>query len=194
MSFVAERKRARISVELYQKMVATGDLTKNDRVELIDGDLLAMAPIGAKHAALSVRITKAFILGLGDSAEVAIAGPLNLGGFSEPQPDVVLLRPRTDYALRIPEPPDAMLVVEISDSTLGFDQTTKLALYARHGIEEYWIVDVAAERIHIYRDPVGADYAERLEASGTAVISPRSLPQLRLTVQDLFASPAYQAR
>jgi len=167
-------------------MIAAGDLTKNDRVELIEGDLLTMAPIGAKHAAVSVRITKLLVIAVGDTAEVAVAGPLKLGGFSEPQPDVVLLRPRADYAERIPEPSDALLVIEISDSTLGFDQTTKCALYARHGIEEYWVIDVADERIHVYRNSVESAYSERVEASGTEVISPRSLPELRLKVADLF--------
>jgi hypothetical protein len=76
---------------------------------------------------VSVRINKLLVRGVGDTAEVAIAGPLSLGGFSEPQPDVVLLRPRADYAQRVPEPTDALLVVEISDSSLGFDQTTQLS-------------------------------------------------------------------
>ncbi len=190
MSVVAERTRARISAELYRKMVATGDLTKNDRVELIEGDILTMAPIGSRHAAASVRINKLLVRGVGDAAEVAIAGPLKLGAFSEPQPDVVLLRPRPDYAQRIPEPADVLLVIEISDSTLSFDQSTKLALYARNGIEEYWVVDVAAELVFVYRNPVEAGYAERLEVSGTAMISPRSLPQLRLDVRDLFGPEA----
>ncbi len=188
MNVAVERTRARIGVELYHKMIASGDLTKYDRVELMDGDLLTMTPIGSKHAAVSVRITKLLVRGVGDTAEVAIAGPLRLGGFSEPQPDVVLLRPRADYAQRVPEPTDALLVVEISDSSLGFDQTTKLALYARHGIEEYWVVDVAGECIHVYRNPVETRYTECVEVSGTAVISPRSLPQLCLKVADLFAA------
>ncbi len=187
MNVVTERTRARVSVELYHKMVATGDLTKNDRVELIEGDLLTMAPIGSQHALLSMRITKLFVRGVGDTAEVAIAGPLNCGGFSEPQPDVVLLRPRADYGQRIAQAHDALLVLEISDSTLGFDQTTKLSLYARHGIEEYWVVDVAGQCIHVYRDPIDDEYAQRIEASGNTLISPRTLPQLRLMVRDIFA-------
>jgi Uma2 family endonuclease len=188
VNVVAERTRARISVELYHEMVATGALTKNDRVELIEGDLLTMAPIGSQHALLSMRITKLLVRGVGDTAEVAIAGPLNLGGFSEPQPDVMLLRPRADYGQRIAQSDDALLVVEISDSTLGFDQTAKLSLYARNGIAEYWVVDVAGKCIHVYRDPIDADYAERNEVSGNALISPRSLPQLRLKVRDIFGS------
>jgi len=167
-------------------MVATGVLTKDDRVELIEGDLLNMAPIGSQHAALSVRLTKLFVRGAGDAAEVSVGGPINLGGFSEPQPDVSLLRLRDDYATRIPEPSDVLLVVEISDSSLRFDQTTKLALYAKYGIEEYWIVDVEGQRIEAYRGPVGTGYEEKIEISGPSVASPRALPGLRLNVNELF--------
>jgi Uma2 family endonuclease len=167
-------------------MVATGVLTKDDRVELIDGDLLNMAPIGSQHAALSIRLTKLFVRGVGDAAEVSVGGPINLGGFSEPQPDVSLLRLRDDYATRIPEPSDVLLVVEISDSSLVFDRTIKLALYARHGIEEYWVVDVEGQRIEACRGPVGTGYTEMIEISGPRVASPRALPELRLNVSALF--------
>jgi Uma2 family endonuclease len=182
----AERPRARISVERYQRMVAAGVLSKDDRIELIEGDLLTMAPIGSRHAALSMRLTKLFVRGVGDAAEVSVAGPIRLGDFSEPQPDLSLLRPRTDYVSRIPEPCDVVLAVEISDSTLAFDQTTKLALYARHGIIEYWVLDVEGSRILMYRSPVGTTYAEKLEISGTSVASPRALPELQIAVNHLF--------
>jgi Uma2 family endonuclease len=182
----AERPRARISVERYQRMVAAGVLTKYDRIELIEGDLLDMAPIGSRHAALSMRLTKLFVRGVGDAAEVSVAGPIRLGDFSEPQPDLSLLRPLTDYAARIPEPGDVLLLVEISDSTLVFDQTTKLALYAGHGIIEYWIVDVEGSRVFIYRSPVAGAYAESLEISGTGVASPGALTELQIAVNEIF--------
>jgi Uma2 family endonuclease len=187
----ADRPRARISVERYQRMIAAGVLTKDDRVELIEGDLLDKAPIGSQHAALSMRLNKLFVRGVGDAAEVSVAGPIRLGDFSEPQPDLSLLRPRTDYVSRIPEQGDVLLLVEISDSTLQFDQTTKLALYARHGIIEYWVLDVEGSRIFMYRSPVAGSYAERLEMSGTGVASPCALPQLQIAVDELFgpASP-----
>jgi Uma2 family endonuclease len=186
MSLAVERVRTRISVDRYQKMVATGVLTRDDRVELIEGDILDVAPIGSRHAAVSVRLTKLFVRGVKDAAEVSVGGPIDLGKFSEPQPDLSLLRPRADYSTRIPQSSDALLVVEIADSTLVYDRTTKLALYARYGIEEYWIVDVAGERIEMYRGPMASGYAERLEVSGMAVASPRALPDLRIEVRALF--------
>jgi Uma2 family endonuclease len=183
-----ERPRARISVDRYQRMIAAGILTKDDHIELIEGDMLTMAPMGAPHASLSMRLTKLLFRGAGDVAEVSVGGPVKLGDFSEPQPDLSLLRPRTDYGTRIPEPSDVLLLIEISDSSLGFDQTTKLRLYALYGITEYWIVDVEGSRIVIYRSPVAGAYAERLEVSGTGVASPRALPELRVAAHALFGT------
>jgi Uma2 family endonuclease len=183
-----ERPRARISVDRYQRMIAAGILTKDDHIELIEGDLLITPPIGAPHVALSMRLNKLFVRAAGDLAEVSVGGPVKLGDFSEPEPDLTLLRPRSDYGVRIPEPGDVLLLVEISDSSLAFDQTTKLRLYALYGITEYWIVDVEGSRIVMYRSPVAGAYAERLEIGGTGVASPSALPELRVAVQALFGA------
>ena len=116
VAFVPEKTR--ISVDRYQKMVAAGVLTERDRIELIDGEMINRAPIGPKHAALTARLTKLFVLAVSDTAIVSPGGPVNLGVFSEPQPDVLLLRPRGDYyAGKIPEASDVLLLIEISDST-----------------------------------------------------------------------------
>jgi Uma2 family endonuclease len=157
VAFVPEKTR--ISVDRYQKMVAAGVLTECDRIELIDGEMINSAPIG----------------------------PVNLGDFSEPQPDVLLLRPRGDYyAGKIPEASDVLLLIEISDSTLAFDQSTKRALYARHGVVEYWIVDVERKRIQVHREPTVNGYAQAHESSMTDSVSPQALPAVRLIVQSLF--------
>lgn len=185
VAFVPEK--IRISVDRYQKMVAAGVLTERDRIELIDGEMINMAPIGPKHAALTARLTKHFVLAAGDAAIVSPGGPVNLGDFSEPQPDVLLLRPRPDYyAGKIPEASDVLLLIEISDSTLIFDQGTKRALYARHGVVEYWIVDVEGRRIHIHREPMANGYARTHQCNLTDFVSPQALPAVRLMVQDLF--------
>ncbi len=136
-----------------------------------------------------MRLNKLIVRRAGDVAEVSVGGPVKLGDFSEPEPDLLLLRPRTDYGARIPEPSDVLLLIEISDSSLRFDQTTKLALYALYGIAEYWVVDVEGSRIFIYRSPVGNTYAESLEIGGTGLASPRALPELRIGVGELFGPP-----
>jgi Uma2 family endonuclease len=186
VAFVPEKTR--INVDRYQKMVAAGVLTKRDRIELIDGEMFNMAPIGPKHAALTSRLTKFLVLAVGDSGIVSPGGPVNLGDFSEPQPDLLLLRPRGDfYVGKIPEAADVLLLIEISDSTLAFDQNTKRALYARHGVVEYWIIDVEGKRIQVHREPtVNGSYAQARVFGMTESVSPAGLPEVRLLVQSLF--------
>jgi Uma2 family endonuclease len=185
VAFVPEK--IRISVDRYQKMVATGVLTERDRIELIEGEMINMAPIGPKHAALTARLTKLLVLAVGDTAIVSPGGPVNLGEFSEPQPDLLLLRARGDYyAGKIPEAVDVLLLIEISDSTLAFDQSTKRALYARHGVVEYWIVDVEGKRIEVHREPTANGYARALGFSMGDTVSPQAFPAVRLIVQNLF--------
>lgn len=178
-------RRTRISVERYQKMIATGVLTKNDRVELIEGEMFDMSPTGSRHAAISMNFHDLFSPCRG-LARVSFGGPVNLGEFSEPQPDVMLLRLK-DYKTRIPVADDVLLAVEISDSSLAYDRTTKLALYARYGIAEYWIVDLTRECIELYCNPVSDTYSEKQIATGAKMIAPRALPAVQVAVKDIFA-------
>jgi len=178
-------RRTRISVERYQKMVATGVLTKNDRVELIEGEMFDMSPTGSRHAAISMNFHELFSACKG-LARVSFGGPVNLGEFSEPQPDVMLLR-LEDYKIRVPVADDVLLVVEISDSSLAYDRTTKLALYARYGIAEYWIVDLTRECVELYCNPVSDTYSEKRIATGAKSIAPRALPAVQIAVKDIFA-------
>jgi Uma2 family endonuclease len=188
MSVVSVPERTRISADRYQKMVATGVLTKYDRVELIDGDMINMAPIGPNHSAVMARLTKQFVLSVVDSAIVSPGGSIKLGDYSVPEPDLMLLKPRADfYAGQIPTPPDVLLLVEVSESSLAFDQGTKRALYARHGVAEYWVVDIPGERVYVYREPTGDGYTEAVEGSSNDVVSPRAIPAVQLVAGTLFA-------
>jgi Uma2 family endonuclease len=118
--------RMRITTDRYQKMIATGVLTKYDRIELIEGEMLNMAPIGPKHATVAGRLARLFMLAVHDDAGIVSCGrPVNLGDFSDPQPDVMLLKPRPDgYSNAHPNAADVLLLIEVSDSTLSFDQST----------------------------------------------------------------------
>lgn len=179
--------RMRITTDRYQKMVAVGVLTKYDRIELIEGELLQMAPIGAKHAALTARLTRLFNLAVGDSAVVFPGGPVNLGDFSEPQPDIVLLKHRADYySSGIPGAADVLLLIEVSDSTLAFDQGDKLALYARYGVPEYWIIDVEGRRIITHREPTANGYARKFESAAANAVAPQAFPNVTIVVRELF--------
>lgn len=188
MSVVSVPERMRISADRYQKMVATGVLTKYDHVELIDGDMINMAPIGPPHSAVVARLTRLFVLSLGDSAIVSPGASLKLGEYSVPQPDLMLLKPRMDfYAAQLPTPPDVLLLVEVSDSSLAFDRGAKRALYGRHGVAEYWVVDIPGKRLHVDREPTADGYGEAHEHTGSDTVSPRALPAVQVMVGALFA-------
>jgi Uma2 family endonuclease len=188
MSVVVFPERTRISADRYQKMVATGVLTKYDPIELIDGDMLNMPPIGLGHSAVTARLNKLLVLSVGDAAIVSPGGSVRLGEYSVPQPDLMLLKPREDfYAGQIPTAPDVLLLVEISDSSLAFDQGIKRALYSRYGVAEYWIVDIPGKRIHVYREPTVVGYVQALECAQTDSVSPRGLPAVQVIAGTLFA-------
>ncbi len=180
--------RMRITTDRYQKMVATGVFTSYDRIELIEGEMLNMAPIGPKHAAVADRLARLFVLAVHDAAIVSCGRPLNLGDFSSPQPDVMVLKPRPDdYSNTHPNAADVLLLIEVSDATLTYDQSTKLSLYARYGVSEYWMVDVEGKRIVAYREPGANGYVSKLEFSAPGAISPNAFPQVEVAVREIFA-------
>ncbi len=188
MSVVLVPERMRISAERYQKMIATGVLGKYDRVELIEGDILEMPPIGWPHSAVTAHLTKLFVLAAGDAAVVSPGGSIVLGDFSQPQPDLMLLKYRKDfYSGQYPTASDVLLLVEIADSSLAFDQSTKRALYARYGAAEYWVVDLRGQHVYVYWEPTANGYAQALELSGNATASPRALPLVQIPVGTLFS-------
>jgi len=187
MSTTFTPTRTRITTDRYQMMVATGVLTKYDRIELIEGDMLDMAPIGTKHSAIASRLNELLILAVARSATVVVGGPVNLGEFSEPQPDLMLLKRRADfYGGKIPESADVLLLIEVSDSSLAFDQSVKLNLYARYGVSEYWVVDVDGRRIVTYREPTVKGYVRKDEFSAADIVTPQAFPHVKIPAGDLF--------
>src|SRR5439155_14857700 len=127
----------------YHRMGETGILTPEDHVELIYGEILAMSPIGSPHGAGVDRANREFVRITGDKAIVRVQGAVELNDYNEPQPDIVLLRPKDDfYYGRQPGPGDIFLIVEIADSSLAFDRNIKAKLYAEMGVPEYWLADI----------------------------------------------------
>jgi Uma2 family endonuclease len=152
-------KRRQFTLEQYHQMIAMGVLPEGDRVELIDGEILEMAAIGSKHSAQVNRLNRLLSQELDDDVLVSIQNPIELGPRSEPEPDVVLLRWRADYyESSHPQASDVYLVIEVSDSTIDFDRTVKALLYARSGIVEYWLVNLAIAAIEVYRQPTPNGY------------------------------------
>ncbi|MCB1777464.1 MAG: Uma2 family endonuclease [Candidatus Competibacteraceae bacterium] len=170
-------------------MEKTGFLPPESRLELIEGELFDMAPIGSFHAGTVSILTRLLMRAVADSAIVHAQSPVVLSDRSEPQPDLLLLRPRSDYYLsEHPRSQDVLLLIEVSDSTVQFDRKTKVPLYARHGIPEVWLV-VGPKRRHIevYRDllPDHSAYQARLQLR-TGSLTPALLPQAEIFLDEVF--------
>lgn len=180
------RKRRRFTVDEYEGMIEAGILDENDRVELIDGEILEKVRITAPHAASVTEIGSWFILGLTGRAIVSVHNPICIPPCSEPEPDVVLLRPRPDrYRENLPGPESVLLIVEVSDSTLPYDREAKLPLYAAAGIPEVWIVDLARRRVLVHRQPDGDIYREAVVVDSGS-LSPLAFPALAIGMAEIF--------
>ena len=178
----------KLSTSEYHRMIAAGILQEDDRVELIEGELIEMAPIGPYHASLSSRL----ICELGYATEGrAIAwsqNPIWLGSQSEPQPDFALLRnhPRR-YRDRLPGPQDILLIIEIADNSLRYDREVKAPLYARAGLPEYWIVNLADRQIEVYQNPDPAlGRYQSIQAVTTGALAPAAFPDVEISVSALL--------
>ena len=153
--------RRRFTVGEYYRMAEAGILRPDERVELIEGEIVTMAAIGSRHASTVMRLNRLLASELGDRTLVLVQAPVRLSDLSEPEPDVALLRPRSDdYASAHPGPDDVLLIVEVAESTVAFDRGMKLRLYAAAGIPEYWIVDLADDRIEVYQQPGATGYRD----------------------------------
>ena len=183
----ARRVPHRFTVQQYEKMGDVGILNENDRVELIRGEIVAKMTIGNPHIACVNRLTRILVRALGDRAIVSIQNPVRLAD-SEPEPDVAVLAPRADdYSTDKAGPADALLVIEVADSSLDYDREVKGPLYAENGIAEYWIADVVARVLEVRRRPQpDGTYADvrTLRPGDTADVA--ALPGVTVAVADLF--------
>ena len=175
--------RRRFTVAEYYAMADAGILSENDRVELLDGDVIVMPPIGDWHAASVKLFANTMPPALRSRAMIAVQDPVRLGDDSEPQPDIMLLQWQDDfYRNGHPGPGDVLLLIEVADSTVEFDRTVKLAAYARAGIPEVWIAARPERRIEAYTDPTGGSYATVRYAGPGESIAPQAFPDIVLEV------------
>jgi len=174
--------RRAIDVHEYHRMAAAGILQEDERVELIEGEIVPMAPIGSAHGGASNALTMLLTAAIGQRAIVSVANSVRLDRFNEPQPDFALLRPRDDfYRHAHPGPTDVLLLIEVSRSTLRFDRLVKLPLYARAGIPEVWIVDLVDPALETHRAPGPDGYAEMARhVAGT--VAPLAFPDALIAV------------
>jgi Uma2 family endonuclease len=182
-----EATRKRFTVDEYYRMADAGILAPGDRVELIDGEIIQMSPIGTRHLGCVNATTEIFISVFKGRAVISGQNPVQLSDFTEPQPDIVLLKPRNDfYRGKHPEAADALLVVEVSETTLRYDRDLKLSYYAAAGVPEVWIEDLNGDRILVFRKPVDGIYQVRLVLGRDESISVEAFPDNAFTVSDFL--------
>ena len=177
------------SVADYHEMLDRGILTVRDRVELIRGEVVEKMPFGSLHIACVDRLTLLLILAVGKQAITSVQNPIVLAD-SEPEPDLVLKRPRADfYAADKVRPVDVLLAIEVSDSSLDFDRDVKGPLYAESGIVEYWIVNLIESCLEVHRRPSPAGtYDELITLRSGDTVEITALPGVSLAVSDILGA------
>jgi len=178
--------RHRTTVDEYRRMAEAGVLAPDARVELIAGEIIDMAPIGSRHAAVVERFARRFHRSA-NGFLVRTQQPLALNNYSEPVPDISLVRHRPDdYVTAHPTPVDTLLVVEVADTTLQYDLDEKAPLYAESAVPELWIVDLTRREVIRLAEPEGGSYREREVASAAAHISPLLLPEAQIALSEVL--------
>jgi Uma2 family endonuclease len=183
----AQLELRRFNVTEYYQMAKAGVLKPDDRVELIEGEIIKMSPIGSPHAACVSRLNSFFHELARLKALVSIQNPVRLDDFSEPVSDVALLKPRRDfYAARHPLPPDVLLIIDVADSTLLTDRNIKVPLYARAGIVETWLVNLPKQTIEVYSDLLSGKYRKCQKVKRNEVVKSVTVGGLSVRVDEIL--------
>ncbi len=185
MSFPLARRL--ITTAEYHKMIEASVFGEDERLELIDGEIIEMSPIGSRHVAVVNRLTEFLGERLRGVAIISVQNPVELSEYSEPQPDLTILKRRSDfYEQALPLTEDVLIAIEVSDSTVEKDRGLKIPAYARAGLAEAWLVDLYHDRIEVYSEPNNGVYQEiRIVLRGQEAIS-KTIPQLVLKVDDIL--------
>jgi len=179
--------KPRISVQEYYHMAETGLLSPEARVELLDGQIIEKSPISPFHGGVSKFLIQFFSALVQDRWIISVQNPVRLGEYSEPEPDLMLLKPSSNfYRYRHPRPEDVFLLVEISDTSLEKDQEKKVPAYARAGIAEVWIVNLNEQTIEVYRRPHLAGYGSKVILNAGDKANPQFFPDVSLDVAGLL--------
>jgi Uma2 family endonuclease len=187
MNFQPQPRRLRFSVDEYYKLIEIGILKDYEKAEIIEGELIQKMPIGDKHAAVVNTLTRFFIKNVSDDVLVSVQNPTRLTDYDEPEPDIVLADLTKYDGKRHPRPPEILLVVEVSDSTLKYDRDTKLSLYAETEIPEVWIVNLKNDIIEVHQKPDSGIYQLAQIFKRGDVLKSESLSNLKLEVDKILA-------
>jgi Uma2 family endonuclease len=188
LSLASDARLHRFTVEEYYRLAEHGILSPEQRVELIEGEVVDMTPAGSRHAMCVVRLTELFYLRLAGRMHAAIQNPIRLGAHSEPQPDVAVLR-FADYSEAHPGPEDVLLVIEVADTSLLYDRRIKAALYGQAGIREYWLVNLEAESIELFRRPTKTGYGRKTIVRRGQSLSPLAFRDFRVEASEILGKP-----
>lgn len=180
--------RHRLTRQDYYRLGEAGILGRDDRVELLEGQLVDMSPIRPRHAIVTENLNELLVTAFAGRARVRCQDPVVLNDGSEPQPDLALVQlPWRGYPYAHPGPDDIFLLIEVADSSLEFDRTVKVELYARAGITEVWIVDLTTDSVLVHRSPSGAGYGSVVRVEAPSVLAVQGLPGVTIPVAGVFA-------
>lgn len=181
------------TVEEYHQMAKAGIFHPEERVELIAGQIIRMSAKGTAYTAAVRRTAKVLRNLLENQAEIYTQDPIQLGDFSEPEPDVAVVRlDPLDYADHHPTPSEIYLIIEVADSSFKYDRETKAKVYAKSGIADYWVLDVIDRKLHVFREPTQEGYHSEVIFSEEASVSPLQFPDVAITLQDMLPPPIVQ--
>lgn len=177
----------KFNIKDYHQMIHVGILQEDDGIELIRGEIVEMSPVGFKHAACVKKLNSLFAKKLGDQVIIGVQDPIKLNDNSEPQPDLVLLKPCEDfYATQHPIPDDIFLLIEVADTSIEYDRSIKIPLYAESKIQEVWLIDLNQNFLEIYQNPQSNYYQNRQKLSSQNLVVLNNLDKIEINVSDLF--------
>ena len=181
-------RRVRFTVEQYDRMGESGILPDDPRIELLYGHIIAREPTGARHAGTVHRLNSLWTSRLGARVIVSVQNPVQFPKVdSELQPDIMLLKPRTDfYTASHPVADDVLLLIEVADTSLRLDRRVKIPLCARAGIRETWLCDLVTGRVEAYRNPTDGRYRSVQALARGHTLAPTALPDIQVRVEDLI--------
>jgi Uma2 family endonuclease len=179
--------RKRFTTQDYEQIIAAGVIAEDDRVELLEGEIVEMSPIGPSHSSCVVRLTRLLYKLESPRIIIRVQDPIHLGEYSQPQPDISIVQWRDDcYANGHPEPEDILLLIEVAESSYSYDRDMKLPLYARAGIPEVWIVALLQQTVDVYRGPSEAGYGETHQLRRGNSVTALNVPGIVLSVADIL--------
>ena len=182
-----EPARRLFTIDVYHRMADAGVLTEDDRVELLDGEIVQMTPIGSRHASVVDWLSRLLVERLGRRAHVRIQNPVILNDLSEPEPDVAVCELRDDrYVHAHPRPADILLLIEVPQTSGRYDRERKIPAYAAAGVPEVWLVDLERNTIEVYREPSQDGYTEVRSFGRADAVSPSRFPDCMIAVDEIL--------